>query len=231
VQIQGLQKLTLLDFPGKVACTVFCGGCNFRCPFCHNAPLVLEPDAYEAVSEEDFFALLQKRRGVLEGVCVTGGEPLLQPGLSDFLQKIHDTGTCVKLDTNGGMPERLAPLLRGGLVDYVAMDIKNSRERYAETIGVPGFSTRAVEESVRLLMKSGIDYEFRTTVVRELHREADFRRIGEWIAGAKHYFLQAFKDSGSLISPGLHGCSREEMERFRTVVLPFVPSAQLRGID
>ncbi|MGI6260473.1 MAG: anaerobic ribonucleoside-triphosphate reductase activating protein [Acutalibacteraceae bacterium] len=231
MQIQGLQRLTLLDFPGRVACTVFCGGCNFRCPFCHNAPLVLEPEKCDSVTQEEFFALLQKRKGVLEGVCVTGGEPLLQQELGQFLQKIHEAGCEVKLDTNGSMPERLAPLLKKGLVDFVAMDLKNCRERYGETVGIPGYSTAKVEESVRLLQGSSIPYEFRTTVVRELHHPGDFERIGRWIAGAPRYFLQAFRDSGSLIAPGLHGCSKPEMEAFRAEVLPFVPSAQLRGMD
>ncbi len=231
MQIQGLQKLTLLDFPGKVACTVFCGGCNFRCPFCHNASLVLHSDEYEPVSESEFFSLLKKRRGVLDGVCVTGGEPLLQPDLAEFLGKIHAAGYAVKLDTNGSMPETLAPLLQSGLVDFVAMDIKNSRERYAETIGVPGFSTEKVEESVRLLMNGQIPYEFRTTVVQELHHEEDFRRIGAWISGAQRYFLQQFRDSGGLISQGLHACTKQQMEHFRLEVMPFVPGVQLRGID
>ena len=226
----GLQKLTLLDYPGLMACTVFTGGCNFRCPFCHNAGLVVDLPQAPALSVEALLAFLEKRRGVLEGVCITGGEPLLQPDLPSLLEKIRALGYSVKLDTNGSDPRRLRQLCEGGLIDYVAMDIKNSPARYAATAGVPELDLGPLRESVAFLLGGGVDYEFRTTVVRGLHTGADFPAIGEWIAGAKHYFLQAFRDSGAVIAPGYSAFDEPEMHRFLALVQPFVPAAELRGI-
>jgi pyruvate formate lyase activating enzyme len=230
MKLYGLQKLTLLDYPGRMACTVFTGGCNFRCPFCHNASLVLTPGRDGLIPEEEFWALLEKRRGILDGVCVTGGEPLLQPDLAEFLEKIHALGYKVKLDTNGSFPDRLEQLAAAGLLDYVAMDLKSSRAGYAKVIGVPGFDTKGVERSVAFLMQGTIPYEFRTTVVKGLHTESDFAEIAEWIAGAQHYFLQGFVDSGELIGSGLGAFSREEMQDFLKIVQKRIPSAQLRGV-
>ena len=163
--------MTLLDYPGKVACTVFLSGCNFRCPFCHNAGLVLSPCAQDLIPEERFFAFLQKRKGILDGVCITGGEPCLQPDLADFIRRIREGGFAVKLDTNGSFPDVLQVLLQQGLLDYVAMDVKNAPARYAETCGVPGFDPAPVERSVRLLQQSGVPFELRTTVVAGLHTQ------------------------------------------------------------
>ena len=228
--ISGLQKLTLLDFPGKVACTVFTAGCNLRCPFCHNAELVEPGAAPDPVDEAGFFALLEKRRGVLDGVCVTGGEPLLQPGLPAFLERVKALGYAVKLDTNGFFPERLRELAGAGLVDRVAMDVKNCRARYAETAGVAGLDLAPLEETAAWLRAGGLPFEFRTTVVRELHDGESFRAIGAWLAGDEPYFLQGFQDSGALLEEGLHGCGPEEMERFRQILLPFLPNTALRGV-
>lgn len=230
--IKGLQKITLLDFPGKVACTVFTAGCNFRCPFCHNASLVTHTETAKTISEEEIFAYLSHRRGILDGVGITGGEPLLQKDIAEFCRKIHDLGLLVKLDTNGSFPERLRDLIDQGLVDYVAMDIKNCKEAYAETCGLRDMSAELpkIEESIRLLMKSGIPYEFRTTVVRELHSKERIAQLAKEIAGAERFFLQTFTDSGDLIGEGLSAYSAEEMEELLALIKPYIPSAELRGI-
>ena len=226
--ISGLQKLTLLDFPGRLATTVFLGGCNFRCPFCHNATLVLAPTKCENISEDNFFEFLKSRRGKLSGVCVTGGEPTLYPDLKSFIKKIKDMGFAVKLDTNGTSPDLLSELINEGLVDYVAMDIKNSPEKYPLTVGV-NCDMEKIGRSVALLLEDKVDYEFRTTVVKELHTAEDFVTISEWIRGAKRYFLQTFEDSGDLIGQGFSSYSREESEAILRQILPNVPNAQIRS--
>jgi pyruvate formate lyase activating enzyme len=223
--IGGLQKMTLLDYAGKVACIVFTHGCNFRCPYCHNAPLVKE--APECVSEEELFAFLKKRRGILDGVVVSGGEPTLQKDIIPFLEKIKALGYSVKLDTNGTDPAVLGEIVSLGLCDYVAMDIKNSREKYALAAGCE-VDIKAVEKSVSLLLSGEVDYEFRTTVTRELHGEEDMRGIGEWIKGAKRYFLQTFVDSGSLVGEGMSAYSAEEMKALADAVRPYIPSVTVR---
>ena len=230
MQIKGLQKLTLLDFPEHTACTVFTGGCNFRCPFCHNASLVIAPTEIDNVTEEDFFAYLRKRQGILDGVAITGGEPLLQADITEFIRKIRVLGFRVKLDTNGSFPDKLKELVTEGLVDYVAMDIKNSPERYSETIGTEKLGFDAVKESIEFLLADNVDYEFRTTVVKELHREEDLRKISECILGAKRYFLQQFTDSGELITTGWSAYSKAEMEQFKKVVAKLIPNVELRGV-
>lgn len=228
--IQGLQKLTLLDYPGKVACTVFTAGCNFRCPFCHNASLVIGTRKNKCISEEEVFTFLKRRQGILDGVCVTGGEPLLQRGIEQFLVKIKELEYEIKLDTNGSFPDKLRQLVQEGLVDYVAMDIKNSREHYGKTVGLDNYDTKKVEESVEYLLQGRVDYEFRTTVVQEFHQRADFEAVGEWIQGAKHYYLQQFADSGELIQEGLHGYNEDIMKQALEIVRKDVKTAQLRGL-
>lgn len=230
MNIQGLNKVTLLDYPGRVACTVFTGGCDLRCPFCHNSQLVLHP-TFSPIDEEEVFALLRRRRGIIDGVAITGGEPLLQPDIEAFISRVRELGYSVKLDTNGTHPARLAHLLEAGLVDHVAMDIKNSPERYPETVGIPGFDVTPIRESIALLVGGSTGYEFRTTVVAPLHDEESMLGIGRLIKGAGRYFLQGFADSGALIDPeGLRAVPREEMERFAAIVAPFVGSAELRGV-
>jgi len=229
--IHGLQKLTLLDYPGHTACTVFTAYCPWRCPFCHNASLVLRPDSQPVLPEEEFFAFLEKRRGLLDGVAVTGGEPTVHRDLPAFLRRIRDLGFAVKLDTNGTNPAMLRQILEQGLADYVAMDIKAGRDNYSAATGTLRPGLPAVEESVELLRSSGVDHEFRTTVVKELHSDADFRDIARWLRGEEKYFLQAFKDSGDLISGECSSCTREEMEHFRAIVLPDIPGAEIRGMD
>ena len=210
---------------------MFTPGCGFRCPFCHNASLVLPGRAGAEVPEGEVFALLEKRRGVLDGVCVTGGEPTLQPALPDFLRRVKALGYAVKLDTNGARPDVLRALAEEELVDYVAMDVKNAPARYAETVGIPGFNPAPVEESIRLLRKSTVDYEFRTTLVRELHRPEDLDAIAAWLAGAPRYYLQNFVDSGNLIGRGYHGFTAEQLQGFAERVRPFFGAVELRGID
>lgn len=231
MKLAGLQKLTLLDFPGHVACTVFTAGCNLRCPFCHNSELVLPERKPALMDEEEFFSLLKKRTGILEGVCITGGEPLLQKDIADFMRRIKELGFAVKLDTNGCFPAVLRMLVEQNLVDFVAMDIKNSPERYAETVGIPGFDLTPVEESVAFLLSGAVDYEFRTTVVDRFHDEQSFRDIARWITGAKRYALQEFKDSGDILVGGLGPCTSEQMEAFLAVLKPLVPGAFLRGSE
>ncbi len=229
--LKGIQKLTLLDFPGKIACTVFAGGCNFRCPFCHNASLVVGERVRESATlpEEDFFSFLENRKGRLEGVCITGGEPTLSEGLLPFIKRIKDMGFLVKLDTNGYRPELLSEIVESGAVDYVAMDIKNSRERYAETVGLKSFDLSLIEKSINILKSGCADFEFRTTLMRELHSEADIISIGKWIAGDEKYFLQTFKDSGDLLSEGFSAYNSEETEHFLKLLQSSVPNAKIRG--
>ena len=229
MEIKGLQKITLLDFPSKVACTVFTGGCNFRCPFCHNASLVIRPDAASSFDIEEFFAYIQKRKGVLDGVCITGGEPLLHKDIIPFMERIRSCGLLIKLDTNGSFPTLLAEIIERGLVDYIAMDIKNSEEKYAATCGIHRFP-EGVSESIDLIMSSGVDYEFRTTVVDELHTVEDIAKIAERIRGAKRYFLQGFTDSGDLILSGFSPCSIEKMQDMLAAAKHAVPSTELRGV-
>ena len=231
MKLGGLQKMTLLDFPGQVACTVFTVGCNFRCPFCHNSSLVVSPGVPELL-QDDFFAFLRKRRGLLDGVAVTGGEPLLHPDMPAFLEKIRALGYAVKLDTNGAFPDRLRELLEAGLVDYVAMDIKNSKEKYELTAGVPGILPQ-VEASAALLLGGQTPFEFRTTLVDELHEPADFAAIGRWIQGAARYFIQGFVDSGDILAGGdrFHAASSEKAKLCLEAIRPFVPNAELRGVE
>ena len=229
--ISGLQKLTLLDYPGHTACTVFTPRCNWRCPFCHNASLVLSPDSQPVIEEADFFSFLEKRRGLLDGVAVTGGEPTLYADLPDFLRRIKDMGFAVKLDTNGTHPAMLRAILDEGLADYVAMDVKAGRDNYPSVTGTLRPGLEAVEESASMLMGGRTDFEFRTTVVKELHTAEDFRDIAAWLAGEEKYFLQAFKDSGDILAGDFTACTRAEMEAFRAAVLPLIPHTEIRGME
>ena len=224
--VAGLQKTTLLDFPGKVACTVFLRGCNFRCPFCQNSEIL---DGGEGdLSEEELFSFLNKRKGMLDGVCISGGEPLLFADVVPFIRKIRALGYAIKLDTNGAFPARLKALCEEGLIDFVAMDIKNSPEKYEKTAGVK-VNMDAISESVDFLLHGNIPYEFRTTVVKELHSGNDFVQIGRWIRGANRYFLQTFRDSDNVLCTGLSACSDAQMQAFKEIVRPFVPHVLIRG--
>jgi anaerobic ribonucleoside-triphosphate reductase activating protein len=230
VRFYGLQKLTLLDYPGNMACTVFTGGCNFRCPFCHNRSLVFLNENDSEISTEDIFDFLKTRNKVLDGVCITGGEPLLHKGIRDFIIRVRNLGLKVKLDTNGSNYEMLKQLIDEGLVDYVAMDIKNSPEKYALTIGLENCDLSEIEKSKDLLLEGKVEYEFRTTVVREFHEVADFEKIGAWIRGAKHYYLQNFEDHGTCIRDGLGEVSPDTLERMKETVSAYVEHVDIRGI-
>lgn len=233
MRIAGLQKLTLLDYPEHTAATVFLPGCNFRCPFCHNAALVLDPsDTAGDTPIEEFFAFLDKRHGLLDGVCITGGEPLLQPDLADFCTRIKREGFAVKLDTNGSFPEALRALVETELVDYVAMDVKNAPERYAETVGVPGFDAAPIGESIDYLLSGAVPYEFRTTVVRELHEPADLVALSHWIAGASAWHLQSFVDADTVLAGAgtLHAYAPAELETLLPELQQAVPNTRLRGV-
>lgn len=227
--ITGLQKLSLLDFPDRTCCTVFTRGCDFRCPFCHNAPLVLPAGDIPPIPVEEVLAFLQRRQGLLDGVCVSGGEPLLQPDIEDFLRAVKSLGYAVKLDTNGSHPQKLRRLLETGLLDYVAMDIKNSPAGYACAAGVPGFDVAPILESVALLKTGQVDYEFRTTVAKPIHTEEDFHAIAGWLGDVPKYYLQCFVDSGQILQPGMSAFAPEEMQRFLSIVKTGVPAAEIRG--
>lgn len=226
MRILGLQRLTLLDYPGRLACTVFLGGCNMRCPFCHNGDIVL--GSGDEISEQEFFAFLASRIGRLEGVCISGGEPTIQSDLPELLTKIKSMGFLVKLDTNGTRPEVIRELIARGLVDYIAMDVKNAPEKYAKTAGLSSFNFSAVAESIKIISLSGLDHEFRTTVTAELHTAEDIRAIAEWLSGAEKYYLQRYRDEGDILARGLTAPTAEEMERLLAAAREFVPTAEAR---
>ena len=231
----GLQKLTLLDFPGYVACTLFTRGCNMRCPFCHNAELL--EDADPVMTVDAFLTFLKKRQGILEGVCVTGGEPTLRKDLPDFIRRIKELGYLVKLDTNGYRPDVLKALVKDGLVDYVAMDIKNCPARYAETAGVTDPDISKIEESMIFLMEGDLDFEFRTTVVQQLHGVKELEAIGKWfqklspVHKVKKYFLQPYTDRDSVLCGGLSAPNKADLQAFVDVTANFVHSVKIRGLE
>lgn len=229
--IQGLQKLSLLDYPEHVACTVFLSGCNFRCPFCHNASLVTHNASDEEITVSEFMSFLLKRKGILDGVCITGGEPLLNAEILDLIKSIRDMGYSIKLDTNGSRPEFLAQLIDEKMIDYVAMDIKNAPYKYPVTTGVENIDVALIYQSVEILKSSKINYEFRTTLVREFHDIQDMENIGQWLKGNSKYYLQGFVDSGDLICTSLHPLNTEKMKKMLMTVKPYLPRAKLRGIS
>ena len=230
MKICGLQRLALVDYPGKLAATVFTGGCNLRCPFCHNAPLVTQLAQSPTIEGEEVLSFLKGRRGLLDGVVLSGGEPLLQEDIAEFAAEVKALGFAVKLDTNGTLPDRLESLLQAGVVDYVAMDIKNSLPKYPKTVGLPDFDTTPVQKSVDLLRHGRVDYEFRTTLVREFHTAADLQAIGAWLEGSPRYALQTFVDSGNLIGAGMSAFTPEEMQAFANQMRPFFDRVEVRGV-
>ncbi|MBO4733009.1 MAG: anaerobic ribonucleoside-triphosphate reductase activating protein [Clostridia bacterium] len=230
MQLHGIQKMTLLDFPGCVSCTVFLGGCDFRCPFCHNFELI-DGTMKPTMDEDELIRFLESRKGLLEGVAITGGEPLMHKDLPALIRRISDTGYRVKLDTNGYHPELLKEILDMKIVEYVAMDIKNSPEKYPLTCGLDFVDMEKIYASIKLLMTGDTDYEFRTTVVNELHGESDFVKIGEMIRGAKRYFLQRFTDRDSVPYGNLTAPSFDKMHKFAEISREFVTKTELRGVD
>lgn len=228
MKIHGLQKMTLLDYPGKVACTVFLGGCDFRCPYCHNAEL-LDGSCPPLMESEGLLSFLSKRRGLLEGVAITGGEPLLRGELPQLLRDIRSMGYSIKLDTNGTHPDRLSALIGEGLVDYVAMDIKNSPVKYAETAGVPKLDLTPVRKSVSLLLQGRVEYEFRTTVCAQLHTQSDILSIAQWIQGASRYFIQPFADRDTVPFSGLSAPEKSSLQAFVDTASAYVREVSVRG--
>lgn len=231
MKIYGLNKTTLLDYPGKVAASVFLGGCNFRCPFCHNSSLVLQPSLQPEIPREEIIAFLKKRRSILEGVCISGGEPTLSSDLEDFIGEIHRLGYPVKLDTNGTNPEMLKTLAQKGLISMAAVDIKACPENYPALCGISSPDLSSIRETADFLLNGTLDYEFRTTVVKELHTEKDFVEIGRWLKGAKAYYLQAYRDSERVLQPGFSSYSSDELLHFRDILRQTMPLVELRGID
>lgn len=229
MELFGIEKLSLVDFDGKVAATVFTGTCNFRCGFCHNSPLVLDVKSLSPIKEEEIFSYLKKRQGILEGVCITGGEPTLQKDLPEFCEKIKNLGYAVKVDTNGTNPKIVKLLAENNLADYFAMDVKNDRENYAKIIGFDSYDTKTIESTVDFFLTHDYEYEFRTTLINEYHKKENIVKIGEWIKGAKRYSMQKFKATDTCISQGLHEVGKNTAEEFLHAVSPFVKNAKLRG--
>ena len=231
MRICGLNKTTLLDYPGRVAATIFTGGCNYRCPFCQNGGLVTDVQDQPVIPEEEVLQFLSKRKGILEGVCITGGEPTLQKDLPLYMERIRSMGYDIKLDTNGTNPALVKELVEAGLVAKVAMDIKTSPDRYSVLAGVPDARMDAVRETAEYLLHGKVEYEFRTTVVKELHSEQDFHEIAGWLSGARAYYLQEYQDSDMVLVKGFHGCTLEEMEHYRDILLTTMETVEIRGID
>jgi len=227
--VQSLKKFSLLDYPDKVACTLFTAGCNFRCPYCYNAPLVLNVHENKEIPMETIYSYLEKYRGLLDGICLTGGEPLIQHGIEEFLSCVREMGYAVRLETNGSLPDKLKKVVSEGLVSYVAMDIKNSRENYGKAVGIEGYDVRNICKSVEYLLSGVIPYEFNTTVVLELHQRSDFESISRWIAGAERYYLQRFVNTRNVIREGLHRYNESIMHQALDIVKQDIPSARLRG--
>lgn len=229
--ISGIQKLTLLDYPEKVACTLFTYGCNLRCPFCHNSEIVVK-EAHDLISEDSFFKFLDTRKGILDAVCISGGEPLLNMDIMDFIKQIKDRGFLVKLDTNGTQPSRLQLVCDTGLVDYVAMDVKNSIDKYSVTCGVDKIVVGKVIQSVNYLMSQNkFDYEFRTTVTKSFHTHEDIESLTQWIKGCSHYYIQKYISSDSVIDPTCLECDDETLKDFLEIAKRNIPNAELRGVD
>lgn len=229
MNVFGMEKLSMVDYDGKIAATIFTGGCNFRCPFCHNSSLVLDYQTLSKIDEQEVLTYLEKRKGLLDGVCVSGGEPTLQKDLSLFLEKVKKLGYSIKLDTNGTNPNAVKSLKENGLVDYFAMDIKNNKEDYAKIIGFDSYDTTNVEKTVGLFLGGDYDYEFRTTLIKEYHSMENIKAIGEWIKGAKKYFLQKYIDSDTCILGGLSPVSESVAKEYVTLLKNYIPNTNLRG--
>lgn len=231
MNIYGYQKTTLLDYPGHVAATIFTGGCNFRCPFCHNSDLITPSGDTSLISRDEILSFLSKRKNVLSGICITGGEPTLQSDLSDFIYEVRALNYKIKLDTNGYRPQVLATLLQDKLIDYVAMDIKSGISNYPLVTGIPSLDTGLIKESISIIETSGINYEFRTTVVQELHTKQDFFEIRDMLSPSSPYYIQSFQNSENVLTPGLSACKKDTLEEYLSIISTKLSYAKLRGID
>ncbi len=223
----GIDKFSLLDFEDRISCVLFCKPCNYRCPFCHNGTTVLEAET--VIPFEDILEYLESRKGLIDAVVVSGGEPTLMPDLKEKIIKLKQLGFLIKLDTNGTNPEVVKDLYENHLIDYVAMDIKNSFVKYAMTVGVKNAFLDKISQTIKFLMTSGIDYEFRTTLIDEFHNEQDMRDIAETIKGAKRLYLQKYVDRESCIAHGYHEVSKEKAERFVDILKVGIEQVALRG--
>lgn len=230
MKIIGFDKLTLVDYPEKIACILFTGGCNMRCPYCHNGELVLHPEMFPPFSDDEIFSYLDKRKGILDAVVISGGEPTLQKGLEEYVRKIKEYGLLVKLDTNGTRPDVIKDLVEKGLLDYIAMDVKNSLDSYGETCGIPSFNTSAIEESIAFLKEGRVDYEFRTTVTRETHGEKNFISLASLLEGAKAYYIQNFVANENTIEKNLSPLSYEELQSYIRILRKTIENVQIRNI-
>ena len=230
MNIVGLDKLSLLDYPDHVCCIVFTKGCNMRCPFCHNSELVLNDNSQNTMDESFVYKFLEKRKGLIDGVCITGGEPTLQHDLKDFIIGVRELGYKVKLDTNGLYPSILIDLIENDLLDYVAVDIKNSFDKYAMTCGIPNIDTKKIQQTIDYLKNSDIDYEFRTTILKGYHTETDMRKLSEMLSGCKHYYLQKFLKVDSIIDSRCEELTDNEIAMYLNVVREKIPNAEVRGV-
>jgi len=231
IKFYGFQKLTLLDYPGNMAATVFTGGCNFRCPFCHNKQLVYLSQNEVEISKDEILTYLKQRKNVLDGLCISGGEPLLHEGIVQFIKEVKSIGLKIKLDTNGTNFEKLKYLIDEKLVDYVAMDIKNEKKLYPLTVGLENFDTKEIEKSVEYLKLGKVDYEFRTTIVKEYHEDTNFEEVGKWLNGTENYYLQNIEDHGSCIKEGLHEIGEEKLIEIRNQLKKYIKNVSIRGLD
>lgn len=229
--VKGLTKSTLKDYPGHTTATLFVGGCQFKCPFCHNGSLVTKPNALPDLSREELFSFLKTRKGLVDSICITGGEPTLYSDLKQVIYDIKQMDFLVKLDTNGYEPYQLNQLLKENLVDYVSMDIKNCLDKYAKTAGCTNFDPTRIKLSVDLLKDSSIEYEFRTTVVRELHSKENIRSIAQWLKGAKAYYLQPYVESEDVIMPIFTSYSHDQMVELKKLAEIYIDNVHLRGMD
>ncbi len=228
--INGFEKLSLVDYPGYTAATVFTGACNMRCPFCHNAVLVIDAVHQPIVEEQYVLDYLNKRKGIIDGLCITGGEPTLQKDLDKFIEKCRETGVKIKLDSNGTNPEMLKDLIDKKLLDYVAMDIKNAKDKYAITANAKIDLTK-IQESIDILESSGIDHEFRTTLVHEFHYLSDIEKIAEWLSGTQKYFLQKFEDKGGCLQDGLHEVPIDLAKKMQQMASKYIKQVELRSYE
>ena len=227
--INGMQKLTLLDYPGNVACLIFTQGCNFRCPFCHNSGLLDMNNNCEKIDEKEVFKYLEKRKGLLDGVCISGGEPLLQKDIEYFIRKVKDLGYKVILDTNGSSPKKLKQLIEEGLIDYVAMDIKNDFLNYDKTAGMCT-NIDNIKKSIEIIENSNIEYEFRTTIVKQFHDVGKLEKIIQYIGPNARYYIQNYQDCSSVLQRGLDGFDEEELLNIKNTLGVKYPNLVVRGV-
>ena len=227
MEFVGIDKFSLLDYEDKVSCVLFCKPCNFRCPFCHNGTTVLEADTF--IPFADILDYLKSRKGLIDAVVVSGGEPTLMPDLKEKITQLKELGFLVKLDTNGTNPNIIKDLYESKLIDYVAMDIKNSEEKYPLTTGTKNVDMEKIKQSISYLNSSGIDYEFRTTLIDEFHTMEDIQNMVKLIKGAKKMYLQKFVERESCIQKGLHEVDIVKAKEFQKELSKFIQNVYLRG--